>query len=150
VQGSSQFTWFPQQKGDDYEIHEQIHTAKTFGTLPFDELYMAGVLGDADLLMRGHIATRDGRNGSAPIGSSYFVSNLDFDKIVFQRAGLTARVGPFIDSGTLSGPTPALGSHQWLFDTGAQLETKFFGVGVALAYGRDLRSGNNAVTLRLQ
>lgn len=150
LQSSAQFRWFPQPVGDDYELHEQVRAGKTFGNLPFDELYMVGVLGNADLLMRGHIATRDGRNGSSPVGSDYFVSNSDFDKNVFQRAGLTARIGPFLDTGKISGPSPGLGSHQWLFDTGVQAEAKFFGVGVALSYGRDLRSGNNAVTLRLQ
>jgi len=150
LQSSAKFRWFPQQVGDDYEIREQVHAGKSFGNVPFDELYVAGVLGNADLLMRGHIATRDGRNGSSPIGSNYFVSNFDFDKMAFQRAGLRARIGPFLDSGTLSGPTPGLGSHEWLFDTGVQAEAKFFGVGVALSYGRDLRSGNNGVTLRLQ
>jgi tetratricopeptide (TPR) repeat protein len=150
LQGSMRLHWFPKSEGDDYEFQEQIRAGKTLGTIPFDELYALGVLGDTDLLMRAHIATRDGRKGSAPLGRDYFLSNWETDKNVYQHAPFTVKVGPFLDTGKITDASPGLGSHMWLCDIGGQVKAKVFGMGAVLAYGRDLRSGNNAVTLRLQ
>jgi hypothetical protein len=150
LQGSMRLHWLPKSEGDDYEFQEQIRAGKTLGTIPFDELYVLGVLGDTDLLMRGHIATRDGRKGSAPLGSDYFLSNWETDKNVYHRAPFTVKVGPFLDTGKITDASSGLGSHMWLCDIGGQVKAKVFGMGAVLAYGRDLRSGNNAVTLRLQ
>jgi hypothetical protein len=155
LQGSARLHWFPRSEGDDYELEEQVRAGKTVGTTPFDELYTLGVLGDTDLLMRAHIATRDGRKGSAPLGSDYFLSNWEFDKNVYTYAPFVVKVGPFLDTGKVNagsttGAGTSLGSHKWLWDLGAQVKLKVFGTGVILAYGKDLRSGNNAVTIRLQ
>jgi hypothetical protein len=52
--------------------------------------------------------------------------------------------GPLFDVGKITDPDTALGSHQWLFDTGAQVKFRVFGSGLVFSYGKDLRSGNNA------
>jgi hypothetical protein len=57
---------FPRAEGNDYEMQQQFRAGKTFGTVPFDELFLLGLERDNDLWMRGHIDTRDGRKGSAP------------------------------------------------------------------------------------
>jgi hypothetical protein len=54
------------------------------------------------------------------------------------------QAGPLMDIGAVSDPGTALGSHEWLFDTGAQLKLKAFGEGIAFSWGHDLRTGNNA------
>ena len=46
--------------------------ARRLGKFPFDELFMLGLERDNDLEMRGHIGTRDGRKGSAPLGRELF------------------------------------------------------------------------------
>ncbi|MCU1299563.1 MAG: hypothetical protein JWO91_3841 [Acidobacteriaceae bacterium] len=150
LQGCTRLHWFPKAEGDDYEFQEQVRAGKTWGTIPFDELYNMGVLGDADLLMRAHIATRDGRKGSAPLGSNYFLSNWELDKNAYAFAPFAVKVGPFVDTGKITDASPGLGSHKWLWDIGAQVKVKVFGMGVAFAYGKDLRSGNDAITIRLQ
>jgi hypothetical protein len=150
LQGSMRLHWLPKPEGDDYELQEQIRAGKTLGTIPFDELYVLGVLGDTDLLMRAHIATRDGRKGSAPLGGDYFLSNWETDKNVHSHAPFTVKVGAFLDTGKITDSSPGLGSHVWLCDIGGQVKAKVFGMAAVLAYGRDLRSGNSAVTLRLQ
>src|SRR5437764_1490258 len=68
LQGSARFHWFPQAENDDYEMQYQVRAGKTFGDVPFDELFMLGLERDNDLWMRAHIGTRDGRKGSAPLG----------------------------------------------------------------------------------
>jgi tetratricopeptide (TPR) repeat protein len=144
LQGSLRFHWFPQSQGDDYEIQHQLRAGKTFGDVPFDELFILGLERDNDLEMRGHIGTRDGRKGSAPLGRNYFLSNWEADKNVYGNGIFTVKLGPFLDTGKITDASAGLGSQQWLWDLGAQVKVRVFGVGVAFSYGKDLRSGNNA------
>jgi hypothetical protein len=137
--------WFPQAAGDDYEVLQQFRGGRTWGTPPFDELFTLGGLGDNNLLLRGHITTHSGRKGSGPIGRNYFISNWEMDKNVFHPGFLAVKLGPFMDTGTISDPSPGLGAHKWLWDTGPQLKLKAFGFGMVLTYGRDLRSGNSTL-----
>jgi tetratricopeptide (TPR) repeat protein len=141
---SLRFHWFPLSQGDDYEIQHQIRAGKTFGDVPFDELFMLGLDPDNNLWMRGHIATRDGRKGSGPLGRNYFLSNWEADKNVYHKGLLNLKLGPFVDTGKVTDSLPGLGSHKWLWDTGAQVKVRVLGFGVVLSYGKDLRSGNNA------
>ena len=94
--------------------------------------------------MRGHIATRDGRKGSGPLGRSYFLSNWEADKNVYRNGLLNLKLGPFVDTGKATDSLAGLGSHKWLWDTGGQVKVRMLGFGVVLSYGKDLRSGNNA------
>jgi hypothetical protein len=149
LQGSLGWHWFPQAEGDDYEMQQQIRVGKTFGTVPFDELFMLGLERDNDLWMRGHIGTHDGRKGSAPLGRSYFLSNWEADKNVYGNGFLTLKLGPFLDTGEITDPARELGSHKWLWDTGAQLKLNAFGTGVVFSYGKDLRSGSNVFYLMM-
>jgi tetratricopeptide (TPR) repeat protein len=144
LQGSLRLHWLPQSQGDDYEIQQQIRAGKTIGDLPFDELFMLGVERDNDLWMRGHIGTRSGRKGSAPLGRNYFLSNWEADKNVYRNGLLSVKLGPFLDTGKISDDSQGLGSHKWLWDVGGQAKVHLFGVGVVFSYGKDLRSGNNA------
>jgi tetratricopeptide (TPR) repeat protein len=144
LQGSLLARWFPRMSGDDYAMQEQIKLGKTFGQLPFDELYMLGLERDNDLWMRAHIGTRDGRKGSAPLGRNYFLSNWQIDKNVYNNGLLGVKLSPFLDAGNITDPLPGLGSKKWLWDTGIQAELSVLGVGFTFTYGKDLRSGNNA------
>ncbi|HEY1802201.1 MAG TPA: tetratricopeptide repeat protein [Terriglobales bacterium] len=145
LQGTAQYHWLPQSTGEDYAVQERVSAGKTFGNLPFDELWELGLGGDNDLWMRGHIATRDGRKGSAPLGRDYFLSNLEMDKNIYRWQMIRLIASPFVDTGTIRDDVAGLGSHKWLTDVGASLKMKAFGFGVALSYGKDLRSGNNAI-----
>jgi tetratricopeptide (TPR) repeat protein len=144
LQGSLEAHWFPLVAGDDFETRESLRAGKTFGETPFDELFMLGLERDNDLPMRAHIGTRDGRKGSAPLGRNYFLSNWETDKNIYSNGLLTLKIGPFLDAGKITDPSPLLGSHQWLFDTGGQLKVRVLGVGAAFSYGKDVRTGNNA------
>jgi len=150
LQSSARLHWFPQAQGEDYEMQHQIRTGKTFGDVPFDELFMLGLERDNDLWMRGHIGTRDGRKGSAPLGRNYFLSNWEADKNVYRNGIFTVKLGPFLDTGRMTDPSPGLGSDKWLWDTGAQAKVRVFGIGVVFSYGKDLRSGNNAFYVSMQ
>jgi tetratricopeptide (TPR) repeat protein len=149
LQGSLRFHWFPQAEGDDYETQQQLRAGKTLGNVPFDELLMLGLEHDNDLWMRGHIGTRDGRKGSAPLGRNYFLSNWETDKNVYHNGLLTLKLGPFVDTGKITDSDPGLGSHKWLWDVGGQAKARLFGTGIVFSYGKDLRSGNNAFYLSM-
>ena len=122
LQGSLRLHWFPQSQGDDYEIQHRIRAGKTFGEVPFDELFMLGLERDNDLEMRGHIGTRDGRKGSAPLGRNYFLSNWEADKNVYRNGIFTVKLGPFLDTGKITDASAGLGSQKWLWDLGAQVD----------------------------
>ena len=149
LQATAQYHWLPQSTGEDYAVQERVSAGKTFGNLPFDELWELGLGGDNDLWMRGHITTRDGRKGSAPLGRDYFLSNLEMDKTIYRWQMIRLIGSPFVDTGTIRDDVAGLGSHKWLTDVGASLKVKAFGFGVALSYGKDLRSGNNAIYVTL-
>ena len=136
--------WFPQLSGEDYETSQELRAGKTFGQPPFDGLFILGLERDNNLPLRAHIGTRDGRKGSAPIGRNYLLENWDLDKNLYGNGLIQLQLGPFFDIGTVSDPGTQLGSHMWLFDTGAQLKVRVLGVGLVFSYGKDLRTGNNA------
>ena len=142
--GGLRWRWFPRAVGDDYEMTQQVRAGRIFGQAPFDELFILGLDQDNNLPMRAHIATRDGRKGSAPMGRDYFLQNWEMDKRLYGNGLIEVQLGPFLDIGRISDPGTALGSHQWLFDTGVEAKLRVLGVGVALSYGKDLRTGNNA------
>jgi hypothetical protein len=143
LQGSVDAHWFPQSSGEGYEMKVQIRVGKTFGSTPFDELFMLGLERDNDLWLRAHIGTHDGRKGNAPLGRDYFLSNWESDKKVYSNGLLTLKLGPFLDVGRITDPSPDLGSKKWLYDAGLQANVRLLGVGVIFTYGKDLRSGNN-------
>jgi|SRR5215470_9062156 len=143
LSGKVQGQWFPRSQGDDYESRWMIGAGSIFGEVPFDELYMLGLERDNDLWMRGHIGTRDGKKGSAPLGRSYSLLNWETFKNVYSNGIFGLKVGPFADTGKINGST-GLGSKKWLLDMGVQAKFTVLGVGVVFIYGKDLRSGNNA------
>jgi tetratricopeptide (TPR) repeat protein len=149
LQGSLGWHWFPRAEGDDYEMQQQFRSGKTFGTVPFDGLFMLGLERDNNLPMRAHIGTRDGRKGSAPLGRNYFLATWETDKNLYGNGIAALKMGPFLDTGKITGPFATLGSHKWLWDTGAQIKLRVFGTGVAFSFGKDLRSGNNAFYLTM-
>jgi hypothetical protein len=128
LEGFARLHWFPRAQGDDYEVQHWIRAGKTFGDVPFDELFMLGLERDNDLWMRGHIGTRNGRKGSAPLGRNYFLSNWEADKTVYHNGIFTVKLGPFLDTGKITDASAGLGSHQWLCDLGAQAKVRVFGI----------------------
>lgn len=144
IQAALDSKWLPESQGDDYETRFQVRAGDTVGQIPFDELFMLGMERDNDLWLRAHIGTRDGRKGSAPLGTRYALTNWETDKNVYRNGLITLKLGPFLDSGRISGASSAFNSKQWLWDAGIQAKISVLGVGVSLIYGRDLRTGNNA------
>jgi tetratricopeptide (TPR) repeat protein len=137
--------WLPRASGDDYETRVRLRAGRTFGDVPFDELYVLGFDRDTDLWMRGHPGLNGGQKGEAPLGSGYALVNGEFDKIVYKAPFVSFRVGPFLDTGKAYGSSGYFGSQVWMWDSGAQLKIKLLGsFEFVLGYGRDLRTGRNS------
>jgi hypothetical protein len=144
VRGSLGAQWFPQAKGDDYEMQARVRAGESFGDVPFDELFQLGIERDNDLWLRGHAGTSNGRKGAAPLGRRYFLANWEVDKNVYGNGFLTVKLGPFVDSGAIADSSGLFGSQRWLWDAGAQCKIRVLGtMTVVLSYGRDLRGGRN-------
>ncbi len=144
LRSSTQARWFPQSRGDDYEVDEDFHAGKIFGRAPFDELFILGLERDNNLPLRAHIGTRDGRKGSAPLGRAYLLSNWEINKNLYNSGWFKLRLAPFLDSGRIYSDSEGFGSRQWLWDTGGQVKLSVLGgLSVIFTYGKDLRTGNN-------
>jgi len=145
IEGSLALRWFPRPRGDDYEMNGRFRAGRIIGQVPFDELYALALERDNDLWLRGHVGTRDGKKGSAPLGRHYVLWNWEADKIVHQDAFLTVKLGPFLDIGRITDPSKDFVSEGWLWDPGVQCKVRVLGsLSVVFSYGKDLRSGRNA------
>jgi len=69
------------------------------------------------------------------------------DKNVYSNGLFNLKLGPFLDTGKITGSSPGLGAPDWLWDSGVQAKVRVLGVDFTISYGKDLRSGNNAVYL---
>lgn len=137
--------WFPQATGEDYSTHAQIRAGKTFGQVPFDDLFMLGFDRDNPLWLRGHYGLIHGKKGNAPLGRNFILSNTDVDKIVYRDGIFLLKLGPFVDSGDIYDPSAFFGSREWLTDTGVQATVRVLGrFEVVFGYGKALQSGANA------
>ena len=126
LQGSLRLHWLPQSQGDDYEMQQRFRAGKTFGDVPFDELFILGLERDNDLEMRGHIGTRDGRKGSAPLGRNYFLSNWEADKNVYSNGIFTVKLGPFLDTGKITDASDGTGLAEMALGPGRTGEVASF------------------------
>jgi tetratricopeptide (TPR) repeat protein len=143
--GDLRSSWFPRARGDDYEMQGRLRAGRTFGEVPFDELFTLGFDRDNDLWMRGHPGLNHGQKGSAPLGRNYVLANWDVAKNVYSASLLTLALGPFVDSGKISDPGGYFGAPKWLWDTGVQAKIRVFGnFEFVLGYGKDLRTGRNS------
>jgi tetratricopeptide (TPR) repeat protein len=144
LQGSFGARWFPQARGDDFEMTEGVYAGKTFGRVPFDELFMLGLERDNDLPLRAHIGTENGQKGSAPLGRDYVLSNWEVNKNLYANAWFKLRLAPFLDTGRADDNADGFGSREWLWDTGASVKLRLLGgVSLVFTYGKDLRTGRN-------
>lgn len=143
LQGSLAALWLPRMAGDDYATQLKIGFGKTFGQVPFDELFILGLERDNDLWMRAHIGTRDGRKGSAPLGRQYFLANWEIDKDIYGNGLVSFKLSPFLDVGRMD-TSLGLGAGKWFWDTGVQAKVRVLGVGFVFVFGKDLRTGRNS------
>jgi hypothetical protein len=121
-----------------------LRAGRTFGQIPFDDLFMLGFDRDNPLWMRGHNGLVDGKKGNAPLGTSFILSNSQVDKIAYQDGIFLLKLGPFVDTGDIYDRSAFFGSPKWLTDTGVQATVRVLGsFEVILGYGKDLRSGAN-------
>lgn len=144
LQGGLLANWIPQAQGDTWELSNRVRGGDIAGRAPFDELFMLGVERDNDLWLRGHLGTRDGRKGSAPLGTRYLLVNNDFYRRVYSNGLIDIHTGPLFDIGKMGAPTSGLASSQWFFDTGIEAKFTVLGTSVIFTWGRDLRTGSNA------
>jgi hypothetical protein len=145
VEGSLTSHWFPKAHGDDYEFQGGIKGGRTFGMVPFDELFTIGFERDNDLFLRGHPGLYNGQKGNAPLGRNFVLVNSEIDKIAYHNGLFSVRLGPLLDTGRIYDPSSYFGTRNWLWDTGIQTKFRVLGsIEFVLGYGKDLRTGSNS------
>ncbi|HWR17873.1 MAG TPA: tetratricopeptide repeat protein [Terriglobales bacterium] len=145
LQSAVDLSWLPGRKVGDYEFTSRLSGGGSWGTLPFSNLFMLGAERDNDLLLRGHVGTRDGRKGSAPMARDYLLANLEFTRRVFNNGFVDLRLGPFLDIGRPYRTLNSQSSERWLYDPGLALKVRILGAATfTLTYGRNLHEHRNA------
>lgn len=136
--------WFPQAKGDRYEVTQRLGAGRIFGAAPLDEVFILGMErdNDQDLWLRGIAGTRNGQKGNAPFGREYVIGQTDVSRKFFELPLVRVYAGPFFDIGAVGDSSHRYGSRGVLYNTGVQASMKTLGsVTLTLVYGRDLTSG---------
>lgn len=139
----SSLHWLPQAKDDRYQVTARLRAAALSGNLPVDTLYATAMERDSDLWLRGHVGTRDGRKGNAPMGTRFAVVQMGVSRRILRIPFVRVDAGPFLDTGNVGG-VATLGSRGFLYDTGVQADVSVMGsFRVSVVYGRDLRYGHH-------
>lgn len=137
--------WYPQARGEKYEVNVQARAGGVYGRLPLDEMYMLGLERDNPLWLRGHVGTRDGRKGNAPLGSQFVLVNSELQRDLWRVLFLRVQAGPFFDVGATRDPRGYFGSNGLLYDAGLAVTLRTVrGIRISAVYGRDLRDGRPA------
>lgn len=145
LQGSALLRWYPLADSHRWEVRQEVRAGGILGTAPFDEFFMLGVDRDNSLWLRGDLGVRDGRKGSAPLGTRYLLANSDLYRRIYGNGIIDLQAGPLFDVGRMGAPNPSLATRQWLFDVGAEARITVLGTRVVLTWGHDLRTGHNAI-----
>ncbi len=126
-----------------WAMHASLSAGGSMGNLPFNEYYILGMGRDNDLWIRGHNAEYDGRKGNGPMGNRFFLSQFDALKTIYGNGFVQFEIGPFVDSGRVSG---TYGSHGWMLDTGAEAQVRILkSTTFILVYGRDTLNGGGVI-----
>ena len=136
ARGDFNASWFPQARGEAWEIETRLSGARTAGIPPFDEWFQLGMERDNDLWFRGIVGTDAGLKGSAPVGRNYALAETDLRRELFKMPFANLQAGPFFDVGSINGPRLAA--------TGIEARIRTIaGTNVRVVYGRDLETGRN-------
>lgn len=144
ARGALSATWLPRARGDDLALNLHLSAGRIFGAAPFDDYFMLGMErdNDRDLWLRGHVGTRDGRKGSAPMGTRYLLLQTEINQTVFRLPFVRVQLAPFLDVGSIADSTRDFGSQGYVTDSGLQARIKTPGnLTFSFVYGRDLRHG---------
>ncbi|MFN3323130.1 MAG: hypothetical protein ACK5AZ_06520 [Bryobacteraceae bacterium] len=138
--------WLPQPRGDKWVVSGALLGGVAGGALPFDELFILGMERDNDLWLRGRVGTRNGKKGSAPLGTSYALLQFDVDRSVYSNQFFRIQAGPLFDFGRSWDRGRSFGSAGWIPSTGIQTKVRTLaGVTLVMTYARDLAGGRNAL-----
>jgi tetratricopeptide (TPR) repeat protein len=145
LQGDLNGVWFPTPRGDRWQVEARLRAGKSFGTIPFDELFQLGMERDNSLWLRGIEGARDGRKGNAPLGTEFALGQIGVNRRLFEIPFLTVKIGPFFDFGRTSDPSGDFGSRGWVPAAGVEATILTLSrLRATFVYGRDLRSGRGA------
>jgi tetratricopeptide (TPR) repeat protein len=145
TQASTELKWLPGNKAGNYEFTTRFSGGYSRGTLPFSDLFMLGLERDNNLLLRGHVGTRDGRKGSAPMAQAFLLSNVEFTRRIFSNGLIDIKLGPFLDIAKPYRTLQPGASSTWLYDPGVALKIRVLGATtVTFTYGRNTNENRNA------
>jgi hypothetical protein len=128
------------------------------GQLPVEEYFVLGLDMHAGNLLRAHPASEHGHYGSAPMGTSFALSNMDIERRVailplfnsLNLPYLDVKGQIFLDSGQTMDRANIFKEGKLYFDTGAGLKFEAPTHSLNMIYGKSLRDGRNVFYAYIQ
>ena len=146
AQVSATAKWLRGTSGRPLEIASTLSAGRTFGDVPFDELFNIAMERDSSLWLRGHVGTHEGKKGNAPLGEEYLLWNSDAIPTIYRNELFRVGCGPFLDLGKVSSRTRRLGGDSTFVDVGVESRFQLAKAAtVVVVYGRDTLRGTNVV-----
>jgi hypothetical protein len=123
------------------------------GQLPVEEYFVLGLDMHAGNLLRAHPASEHGHYGSAPMGTSFALSNMDIERRIailplFNSLNipyLDVKGEIFLDTGQTADRANIFKEGKLYFDTGAGLKFETPTHSLNMIYGKSLRDGRNVL-----
>ena len=123
------------------------------GQLPVEEYFVLGLDMHAGNLLRAHPASEHGHYGSAPMGTSFALSNMDIERRIailplfnsLNLPYLDVKAQVFLDSGQTMDRANIFKEGKLYFDTGAGLKFETPTHSLNMIYGKSLRDGRNVL-----
>jgi hypothetical protein len=123
------------------------------GALPVEDYFVLGLDSQAKHLLRGHIASEDGRYGNAPMGTDFLLANVDLERRVtaiplfntFNVPFIVVKWEAFVDAGKTFDRARLFKQDKIHVDAGGGLKFETPTNSLNLIYGRALRDGDNVL-----
>jgi hypothetical protein len=127
----------------------RIKAGTARGTLPVEHYFVLGVEAYPENLLRGHATHKDGRYGSAPMGTDFVLVNVDFERRIttiplfnmFNIPFITIKWQVFVDSAKTFDRNRVFQQGKLWVDTGAGMRFEIPSSSFNVGYGRSLRDG---------
>ncbi len=121
------------------------------GDLPVDHYFSLGIGSTTQHLLRGHVASDQGRYGRSPMGTDFVLLNTDVERRIVRVPMFNALSIPFVDIKVLAFFDTAkvfdrqriFTQGQWLNDVGAGFRFETPTTSFTVVYGHDMESGDD-------
>lgn len=119
------------------------------GGLPVEDYFILGVDGETPYLLRGHVASDEGRYGRSPMGTDFVLINSDIERRLLTlpiSKDMAIKGELFVDAAKVFDRNRVFKQEGWFFDAGVAARIQLADTDLVLLYGRSLTEGTGVIT----